>query len=141
MSNMPIWLVPEDDRSIPTGALWRQCWCLIHNFCKLICGYSHLFYTLYLSYDVKFVRDEEDENLNRLKKRAWYCACCFSFYHDENKVINHLSCRYNSGTRIRIDLWTDVLNVTMKGDTMEWVLKFYLDTGHQWSLLKQISVH
>ena len=25
MSNMPNWLVPEDDRSIPTGALWRQC--------------------------------------------------------------------------------------------------------------------
>ena len=27
MSNMPNWLVPEDDRSIPTGALWRQCNC------------------------------------------------------------------------------------------------------------------
>ena len=25
MSNMPIWLVPEDDRAFPTGALWRQC--------------------------------------------------------------------------------------------------------------------
>ena len=24
MSNMPNWLVPEDDRTIPTGALWRQ---------------------------------------------------------------------------------------------------------------------
>ena len=24
MSNMPIWLVPEDDRAFPTGALWRQ---------------------------------------------------------------------------------------------------------------------
>jgi hypothetical protein len=24
MSNMPNWLVPEDDRSIPAGALWRQ---------------------------------------------------------------------------------------------------------------------
>jgi hypothetical protein len=24
VSNMPNWLVPEDDRTIPTGALWRQ---------------------------------------------------------------------------------------------------------------------
>ena len=34
MSNMPNWLVPEDDRTISTGALWRQ-WSLathISNF-------------------------------------------------------------------------------------------------------------
>jgi hypothetical protein len=26
ISNMPNWLVPEDDITIPTGALWRQCY-------------------------------------------------------------------------------------------------------------------
>ena len=36
MSNMPNWLVPEDDRTIPTGALWRQWYWITYTYLMLI---------------------------------------------------------------------------------------------------------
>jgi hypothetical protein len=68
MSNMPNWLVPEDDRTFPTGALWRQ-WLCDNDF--VVCIENCILFSLIkinnstlfkFNYEiiVQFKKEEED---------------------------------------------------------------------------------
>ena len=72
MSNMPIWLVPEDDRAFPTGALWRQCVCNWQNILQQ-CVDTHPHTHIYIYIKAKGIYQPENLMSNGSSRHDMTC--------------------------------------------------------------------
>jgi hypothetical protein len=128
MSNMPNWLVPEGDRTIPTGAIWRQWIKTVSN------TNGPLFYlsAIYIQKSLKrwkkyfFAVTEKISDLNSIyfhAKTILFWDYIFLAYFGLWSVIHSNRARY-------IFSWT--MNVTSQGVifTISQICAYFVDNPH-----------